>query len=80
MFKLKHKNNANLHNTQRSHQLPEPHSAAALTGETKKKITATTAAPAAKTKAAAAPINSSKPTLRKLKKIYTVTLAHRPQS
>jgi hypothetical protein len=36
MFKLKHKNNANLHNTQRSHQLPKPHSAAALTGETKK--------------------------------------------
>jgi hypothetical protein len=53
-----------IYTTHRSHQLPEPQSAAAPTAETKK-TAAATAAPAAETKAAAAPTNSSKPTLRK---------------
>jgi hypothetical protein len=54
-----------IYTTHRSHQLPEPQSAAAPTTKTKK-TAAAMAAPAAETKAAAAgPTNSSKPTLRK---------------
>jgi hypothetical protein len=79
MFKLKHKNNTNLHNTQRSHQLPEPHSAAAPTAETKKN-SSSNGNSSSKNKNSSSSNKQLKTNLEKTKKIYTVTLAHKPQS